>query len=300
MIPIREIAGFLHPAKTPARRHYLIFGFYCDESYDSQSKDPKTYNVAGFFGNQATWERLERRWDNKNKRVNVPRFHASHLNAGTYEFDGWLPPRRRRYSKDMLQVIKDQKGRLHGCSCGLYVDDYRKIISAEGQRKMGHPYLVCFKSLVAMVAEQMDYGKFPLEDKFAVILDQNKMQVDNIQLDSEAVRLFYSMKDNPSFAHRHRLATCTPGSWEDFTALQPADYIAYETYRLMNDQRRGIETMRKALNTMIGTTSFLCEMFTDTTLERIKDEVDAAKCADNSLVVIPKQNFAKAKKAGEQ
>lgn len=275
----------------------MIFGFYCDESYDSQSRDPKTYNVAGFFGNQKTWERVERRWDSKNRRVKVPRFHASHLNAGTYEFDDWKRQRRLRYSRDMLRIIKDQKGKLHGCSCGLYVDEYRRIISPEGQRKMGHPYLVCFKSLIAMVAEQMDYGKFPPEDKFAVVLDQNEMQVGNIRLDSEASRIFYSMKGDPGFTHRHRLATCTPGYWEDFIGLQPADFIAYETYRLMNDQRRGVEGMRKALNTMIGTTNFLCEMFTEVTLERIKGIVDSAQCADNGCVIIPKQNFAEAKKA---
>jgi hypothetical protein len=146
-----------------------------------------------------------------------------------------------------------------------------------------------------MVAEQMDYGKFPPEDRFAVVFDQNKMQVDNIQLDSEAVRLFYAMKDNPRFAYRHRLATCTPGRWEDFIGLQPADFIAYETYRLMNDQRRGIETMRKALATMIGTTHFLCEMFAEDTLENIKDIVDAAPCASNSCIIVPKQNFAEVK-----
>lgn len=272
----------------------MIFGFYCDESYDSRAKDPKTYSVAGFFGDQKTWARVERRWDSKNKRVKVPRYHASHLNAGTWEFDGWSTQRRLRYSKDMLQIIKDQKDKLHGCSCGLYVDEYRKIISPEGQRKMGHPYLVCFKSLIAMVAEQMDHGKFPLEDKFAVVLDQNKMQINNMQLDSEAVRLFYLMKDDVKFVHRHRLATCTPGSSEDFIGLQPADFVAYETYRLMHDHRSGKEKIRDALNTMIGTTRFLCEMFTGATLERVKDSVDAAECADNSCIIVPQQNFAEA------
>jgi hypothetical protein len=77
----------------------LIFRFFCDESYDSnlnKGQEPKTYNVAGFFGDQKSWERLERRWDSKNTRVKVPRYHAAHLNAGTYEYEGWSPAKKIR------------------------------------------------------------------------------------------------------------------------------------------------------------------------------------------------------------
>ncbi len=115
MTPLREIAGMLHPARNPAERYFVIFRFFCDESYDSPKAkrtpgspplEPQSYVVAGFFANQRTWEKVEGRWANKNKRVKVPRFHASHLNAGTYEFDGWSKSRRVRYSRDLLQILK--------------------------------------------------------------------------------------------------------------------------------------------------------------------------------------------------
>lgn len=92
MISIREIAGCLHSAHDPARRFFLIFKFFCDESHDSPQGvrltgapplEPKSYIVGGFFGGQQAWEIVEKRWKRKNDLEGVPRYHASHLNAGT-------------------------------------------------------------------------------------------------------------------------------------------------------------------------------------------------------------------------
>lgn len=268
----------------------MIFDCFCDESHDSPASkrtEPRSYMMAGFFADENTWAKIEGRWDAKNKRVRVPRYHAAHLNAGTWEFDGWTKQRRLRYSKDLLQILKDQRQKLHGISCGLYVDEYRKIISANAQIKMGHPYLVCFKSLVAAIAEQMDYGSFPPEDRFAVVLDRNKEEFNGKTLEMWAVEIFYGMKDNPQFQYGHRLASCIPGSCEEFICLQPADYIAYESFRLMHDKRKGQTEMRAALNTMLGTTGFLGYMFNETAFNRLRDDIEKDTSHPNKLVIVP-------------
>jgi hypothetical protein len=261
----------------------LIFKFYCDESYDSPSTkkaEPKTYVVGGFFGDQKTWEKVERRWKDRNERKGVPRFHASHLNAGTWEYDGWTRQQRKTYSKGMLKILKDQNKHLHGISCGLFVDEYRRIISPEGQTKMGHPYLVCFKALISVIGQQMNEGGFAPEDKFAVIVDRGDFELD-------AVRAFYSMKDNPKFQHSSRLESCIPGAAVDHIGLQPADFVAYETFRLINERRKGVAEMRKSLESMLGTTGFLGYQFGKETLNKIKDEVDNTESGPDSLVVYP-------------
>ncbi len=266
-----------------------IYRFFCDESYDSTNVkripgappfEPRSYVVGGFFGNQGIWEKVEKLWNEKNERVGVKHFHASHLNAGTYEFQGWNKNRRIRYSRDMLRILKDQKKRLHGISCGLYADDYRRIISPAGQVKMGHPYLVCFKTVIATLAEQMDVAGYPPEDRFSVLIDRN-------QFDVEAVRLFYGMKDNPKFRHGSRLQTCTPASSDDFAGLQAADLVAYETFRLMHGKRSGVTAIRQALNSMLDTTGFIGYQFGQETLERIKDDVDSTECIPDGLIIVP-------------
>lgn len=169
MIPIREMAGVLHPSRKPSRRFIVVFKFYCDERYDpprvraskgAHALESKKLCGGRFFADQKTWERVERRWDSKNERVNVPRFHAAHLNTTTWAYDGWSDSRKIRYSRVMLRILKQQNRKLHGISCGVNVEDYRRIISPAGQVKMGHPDLVCFKSVIVTIAGQMDYVGF--------------------------------------------------------------------------------------------------------------------------------------------
>ncbi len=269
----------------------MTYLFFCDESYDSpKSKriagasplEPKSYVVGGFFGDPKTWARVERLWREKNRRVGVSRFHASHLNAGTYEFDGRGKNWRLRYSRDVLRILKQQKRKLHGVSCGIYVDDYRRIISQDGQIKMGHPYLICFKSMIARVGEQMSHPElgFRPEDRFTVILDRNPF-------DTEAVKIFYGIKDHPSFAYGSKLEDCIAADAETFVGLQVADFVAYETFRLMHGKRNGTTAIRQALIGMFGTTGFFGDLFNDEVFERIKADVDSMPAAPNGFVIVP-------------
>jgi hypothetical protein len=268
----------------------VLFRFVCDESYDSPKGNarrpkgsppfqPNTYVVAGFFANDKTWGKIEKQWDGKNNRVHVPRFHASHLNARTWEFDGWSKNRQIRYSKDMLKILKDQKHKLHAVSCGLLADEYRSIINDKGRENFGHPYLVCFKTCIAIIAKEMEAGGFPPEDQFAVILDRNEFELD-------AVRTFYELKDDPGFAYRSRLATCTPGSAKQVISLQPADFIAYETFRLLHEKRYKEPKIRHVLKSMFDTNGFSGYYFEAETLNRIKEPLEAATCRPGGFVVI--------------
>jgi hypothetical protein len=263
----------------------MAYIFYCDESYDppkSKGVGSKSYVVGGFFGDDRVWQRVEQRWVEKNKRVRVTRFHASQLNAGTNEFEGKSKNWRVRYSRDMLRILKDQKRRLHGLSCGIHVDDYRSIITPEGQIKMGHPYLVCFKTVICRVAGFMSHPKsgFAPGDRFSVVLDRN-------DLDDEAVKIFYKMKADPAFTNRSRLEDCVSGGAELFVGLQPADFVAYETFRLMHGQRNGVTAIRQALNGMFGTTGFFGDLFDDRVFRRIRDDVDAMPSVPDGFVIVP-------------
>jgi hypothetical protein len=121
---------------------------------------------------------------------------------------------------------------------------------------------------------------FAADDTFSVVLDRNEFEVD-------AVRIFYAIKDDPAFPHRHRLETCTPGESEKFIGLQPADFVAYETFRLMQGTRNGITEIRHALNGMLGTTGFMSHLYGKEALEAIKPLADAATCKADYYIAIP-------------
>jgi hypothetical protein len=267
----------------------MIFRFCCDESHDSTNEkkkqgekpfEPKSYVVGGFMSDEDSWRKIEFKWKRKNELEGLARYHAAHLNAGTWEYDGWTKSRRVRYSKEILRILKNRGRKLHGMSCGMHVDAYRRVINQEGQIKMGHPYLVCFKTLIATVAKQMDEGNFSYEDRFAVFVDRGDH-------DADAIKAFYKIKDDPQFPHRHRLESCTSATSEALIGLQAADFVAYETFRLMHDKRKGQTEIRAAFKTMLGSTPFFGYLLDEKVMLRMKDYVDSATCFPDGLVIVP-------------
>lgn len=260
----------------------MLFKFLCDESYDSQTAEPRTYVVAGFFGDDITWNNVEPRWSEINAQAPVPRFHASHLNAKTYEYDGWDDTRKIEYSKKILKVVTDQKRRLHAFSCAIHADEYRRIISESGRTKLGHPYIVCFKTCIALLAKEMDDGGFSPEHQFAMYIDRNH------QFELEAVRIFYELKDDPGFPYRSRLHSCTPADMDSMVPLQTADLIAYESFRWNHDRRRMADANTRLVMNAMKEHNGLTERYYGTkTLTGLKDGIESAVCLPNRLCILP-------------
>jgi hypothetical protein len=268
----------------------VLLRFYCDESYDGNppgnrrgkgAHAPTVYAVGGFFAGAMNWMEIETGWNRVNKKWKVDRYHAAHLNCGSHEYEGWDRERRRAYSQEILGVLKAQGAGLHGFAVGMYAEEYRRIINETGQLKLGHPQMACFKTLIATVAKQMD-RIFPPADRFAVILDRNP-------LDDEQVQAFDAMRDNPAFQYRHRLETCTPASSEDAKALQAADFVAYESFKNLWRKKQGDNGLRASLESMLSTTKFHVQMFGHSSLTKLKSDIEGAHCAPGGLVIIPSE-----------
>lgn len=293
MIPIEEIAGALNPSPE-GRRYLAIFRFFCDESYDSDPKTgtgmvfheegskpqyvPRIYVVGGFFSNEIVWGRIENAWREENGRAGVTRYHGANVNAKSGEFEGWDKEKQQiPYTKTLVKALLDEGRDLHALSCAIWASDYRRIISDDGRRKLGKPYIACFKSCISLIAQEMELRGFPPEDKFAVILDRNDFE-------DEAVEVFYKMKDSVEWRYHHRLATCAPGSAVEFIPLQCADLIAYETFRLIHDGAKG-DMVRKALRSMFKANGFLGHAMDSKTLQALKEPIEESTCIDNGFVV---------------
>lgn len=270
-----------------------LLTFYCDESYDSSPPNnglvfhaindiphvPKAYVVGGFLANERTWGAIGDRWREENKRVGVSRYHGAHVNAKTYEFEGWDKDRQQEYSINLLTILKDQQREIHAVSAGLFPREYEQIISEKGRERLGCSYIVCFKSCVAMIAQEMEIrSQFGPDDKFAVILDRNDHE-------SEAVDIFYALKDTTTWPYHRRLATCAPGGWEDHVELQPADLIAYETFRILGEKYEGREGARPALRSMFKTNGFLGYYFGVQSFKDMKYAVENTECVPNGFVI---------------
>ncbi len=270
----------------------MIFRFHCDLSYDGSLPKgergrphiPTTYVFAGFFASERVWSHIEKEWVRINNKFSVERFHAAHLNARKYEYAGWNEVRQKQYSGELLEVLSEIGKDLSAVSCGIFADEYREVISDDGRRKMGSPYIACFNSCITRVARAMDVQAFPPEIKFSALIDE-----DNEYL--RAIERFNKIRDDPNFEHRSRMATCTPGKMELIPALQPADLIAYEVYRWMMEVRlhpeRKASPQRYPLKHLLKNNRVSEGYWSRTNLSRMKEKIESTRSADGSLVIIP-------------
>jgi hypothetical protein len=254
-----------------------LFYYFCDESYDSRSKHPRTYVVAGFVATERTWNKVQKQWKAKNKRVGISEFHASHLNAKDYEFEGWSNQRSKRYTKSLLKILQRQGQKLWVFSVGISGTDYERVISDEGRRKLGSPYIVCFKECVTFIAESM-YREGPQNNKFSVIFDSNEFR-------DEAMNIFYALKENKQWSPHRHLHHCVPSSPSEFVPLQPADLIAYETFKLIHDKHYGAQRVRKAMQKLLPHNGFTGYYWDAEAFKQLKPALEAANCRPNCFMI---------------
>jgi hypothetical protein len=259
----------------------VLFRFYCDESYDGKAHDPDYFTVSGFFSDQPTWEEVEDEWRDVNLRYGVSGFHATELNSRLGEYLGWCRSKQCEYSAALLNVINRQKMRMVAYNCGIRGDAYRRVISPVGQMKMGHPWILCFQSCIAMVAKHME--TLPVEDSFSVVFGQEN------RFEEIAVSAFSQMAINPLFMYRHRLMTCTPGSPKQIIPLQVADLMAYEYYRRMRQhfQSDPIAELRAPLSLIRQHNNYAEGFFGESWFIANKLAIESAVCEPNQLIVIP-------------
>lgn len=294
MIPISEIASLLNPAPK-GRRYLAVYRFFSDESYDADPNAPNaipmpdpgtpyipaTYVVAGFFAEEATWTEVERRWKRENERVGVTRYHAANVNNRDGEFNGWSVPERDTYAKNLLAIIRDQGMGLHAVACGMFPREYEQLINEHGRTAFGSPHIACFKTMVAVIAQEMANRHFEARDKFAVIFDHR-----DTDYDCEVSNSFLRMKFHPDYPFGERLATCDPGTWQEYVALQPADLIAYETFKALHAvHRSGDVKARKSLESLFDANGFMGYYLDRETIQMIRPRLEAANCDPGAFVL---------------
>jgi hypothetical protein len=270
-IPIEDIAHALNPARK-GHRHFLILEFYCDESYDSN-----IFTFGGFMAEEHEWTKLENKWNRRVKKAGVSRFHAAPLNCYDEEFESWRGTNKsKEFVVPLINIIKRRL--LVGFSFAMILDDYEKYTSQTVKDKLGTPYLCCFKHCIAMAAQLLD---LPPEDKIAVIIDRNPEEL-------EAVKLFYKIKDDSNVPYRHRLASCIPGGWEDYTPLQPADMIAYDTFKLLHDKHvRDKHEWRKSLKAIYDSKPLFGKYFDRECFESISKKIEGRP---EDIIIVEDQN----------
>jgi hypothetical protein len=197
--------------------------FKFDESYDQQ-----IMCVGGWIGNEFEWKRLESRWqkridfENAHSRPDqqITRFHASHLNAFTYEFEHWDKDKSLNFSKRLIRLIAERG--VGAIAVASNMDAIKEVFPKGGESRQRSTYVLCIKQMMVDIAHIM-------RDHFRG--DQVLLVHDHGNWDAEALKGYKLMIDDERWEPRHLFVGLLPMTAPQSVGLQAADMIAYEVFR---------------------------------------------------------------------
>lgn len=234
--------------------HYTA---YFDESYT----DRLLMCVGGWLAHDIVWEKIERQWDyrvayenTQSKRRSEPlidRYHASDLDNFKGQFareKGWNENRRKVFTKKLVGILGRNKEKVLnpiGLATGIGVPDMLDAFPSSREEKIFKLHWAAYRNCMIlnllMLAETMREA-FPGE-QVAVTYDRGPFR-------SAAVSAFESFKQGNA-PNKNDLVKIDPMGWEECTALQPADLIAYEGRKLIKSGVREESQFRKSLQRIL-------------------------------------------------
>ena len=236
-------------------RHYTA---YFDESYT----DGLLMCVGGWLAHDIDWGKIERRWDYRiayentrsAKRGEPPfdRYHAADLDNFKAQFareKGWDEDRRKIFTKKLIGILGANTDKLRnpiGLATGISLPDMRDAFPSSHKEKIFKQHWAAYRNCMIldllMLAETMRKA-FPGE-QVAVLFDRGPYA-------SAALSAFESFKQGKT-PNKHDVVTIAPMGWEDCTALQPADLIAYEGRKLIKSGVKEEAQFRRSLQRIVS------------------------------------------------
>ena len=234
----------------------MILRGYFDESYDKN-----IFTLCCSLSNDTGWMDITNGWKNclkaKNKslkeqgRVELSRYHASHANARDHEFEGWSREERDELAIQLMSTLSRGRAWITTVSYSVPLQEFIKHFNVEGDPL---PYLS--KELIQFVMLEMVAQVRDAEKKLKHV-KQIKYILFHERCDYNDAYLkgFNRIMNDPTFSGKELFSTMAPMGWEDCIPLQPADLVAYETFkdalRQFNNKER-----RASLNTLLQSGSF--------------------------------------------
>jgi len=241
---VNDLARLAHPGRK-GHRIVAFLKFQFDESYNDRAMC-----VGGWLASELEWLKFERMWTKRLKYINsrnapnqqITRFHAAPLNARDDEFKNWTQDMSIAFSKKFLSTIQKRDMRAICMSTDMqalhqaFPDGDPKAIQERG-------YILCIKQMMVEIGHTMR-DHYP-NDKVLLVHDRGNWDV-------QALNAYHWMVDDVRWEPRKYFAGIIPMSWEHSIGLQPADMVAYETFRFLKDTvLPDTEKLRSALIAMM-------------------------------------------------
>jgi hypothetical protein len=209
----------------------MILRGYFDESYDKN-----VFTLCCSLSNLTGWGDIERGWRNclkaKNKslrkhgRPEISRYHSSHANSRDHEFKGWSREERDELAIQLMNTLHRDRGWINTVSYSLPLQEVVKAFEIDG-----NPLPFCYREAVKFIMLEMSHQidevtKLGQLKPIKYVLFHERCDYDDAYLKG-----FNAMMADATFKGKELFSTIAPLGWEDCIPLQPADMIAYETFK---------------------------------------------------------------------
>ena len=205
---------------------------YIDESYSGEN-EPETFGLNCVYATYSSWFWIEAGWnkviDAKNKKLKeagrdpVRRYHSKEISNFENEFRDWNNEERAEFTNDLLRLgINGNFVQSVGFTANLkeVAADWPRV-KYEGVKQFGYHAMLrlIMLKLEGMIPKQFGSGAHIL------LIHERCGKFDSVLLDA----FNHYLQARPEA--RSLFGSITSRGWEECTALQPADFVAYEAMK---------------------------------------------------------------------
>jgi len=229
------------------RRLLSVFAAYFDESGTHDGSSNLT--VGGFVASVEQWKHFDHEWTELLQKFGLlpqPGYFrmAEYESRRVFPYTNWPNTRHQEFAKRLVGIIKRRVN--VGIAASMPTDVFNRMSAARPSFwPKGYPYAtcaqVCLKAVGAWFTEH-----HPEEEQIASVFAEGTTGAGLI------LRIHADLSENhPDIAREYRLGGIGFDSPKRLTALQAADFFAYETYKRMNDRLSGIRRRRKSVESLM-------------------------------------------------
>lgn len=252
---------------------------YLDESYNNS-----TFCVGGWLAHKKTWRHIEKLW---NERIEyerrksivkgfppIRRYHATDCASLQREFarnKGWDETRQIRLTKRIIEIVTSAprgQARPAGIVFGGGAEDYLRHFVGDKERwREGLYYFSIIRCLI-QIADFLG-GACP-DGRVSIFYERGKF---GGMADKAFASLMADPRNNDISKYFVRMV---PMGWEGCTALQAADFIAFEGFKRIGSSLKGKNISRRSLQTLLGKqTTLVVGHFSDQSFRKMIERKSA-------------------------
>lgn len=197
---------------------------YLDDSGTSPNQEIAV--VAGYLGSVIQWERFNKRWKALLSKYGIARMHRVDLENFQGEFKNWTPDRRKEFLKKAHSIIRQCTYVAVGNS--VRKADFDEAIPKENfVKKVSGIYGWCAQACIVSIYRWCK--RYNYEQPIQFFFEAGTRGQGQVQ------SMFEHLYGNESYRQKWHIA-----GWsfhdKSLMPLQAADFIAYEYYKLTENQ----------------------------------------------------------------